>query len=382
MKNFLFCAITILILFFLVSCTAQSNDQENTNAVTNPTYGAWQDQPEPPLAFELEQTFGDNEEIILPQSSQLAGPVTDTAGNLYVIEGQNGTMYSFDPKGNMRWETGEEGTGPGDFERPRGLVTNGEHLYTANVNGSRIDQFDFDGNLLNSTSLENIDHSLTTVEGFLSDSLLVASSTVWGNLGEKVTVFNIAEDFKIADQFEIIVAPEIDLGEGLSSGINIEIVDSLITAGNRKDYAIQFYNSRGDKVKSIKRDFNKLVRPGFYNSDGSRAIGDLGRLNAPLLLPDGYYITTLSWPTNIEDPDQYVKTLFEDRENNTRVNYKNSIDLYDADGTLLYSLEQEGQTPKIGNISYIDKKGEIYTKIDDPFPQIRRYSLTINEPDE
>lgn len=382
MKNFLFGAITILSIAFLFSCTIQSSNSENAETINNPTYGTWQDQPESPLDFELEQIFGNNEEVILPQSSQLAGPVADPAGNLYIIDGQNGTMYSFDPKGNIRWKTGEEGTGPGDFERPRGLVTDGEYLYTANVSGSRIDQFDLDGNLINSISLESLDLSFTTVEGFLSDSLLVATSTLWGKLGEKVIALNTKNNLKVANQFDIVVAPDLEFGNGLSSGINVEIVDTLIAVGNKKDYSIQFYNRKGSKIKTIKRDFDKLVRPGFYQSGGSRTIGSYGGLNAPIYLSTGYYLTSLSWPTNIDDPDKFLKNSMNDRQNATKPIFKNAIDLYGADDTLRYSLEQEGRTPKIGSLSHVDKNGKIYTKADDPFPQIRRYNLTVNTPDE
>lgn len=381
MKSLPFRAITILTIAILVSCTAQSNP-DNITTLDNPTDGTWQDQSESPLEFELEQVYGDNEEILFAQSSQLEGPAVDSVGNLYIIDGQNGTMYSFDPEGIVRWQTGEKGKGPGDFQRPKGLVTDGEYLYTGNVGGSRIDQFDFEGNLVNSTSLESLDLSFATVEGFISDSLLVTTSTIWGKLGEKVTILNTADSLNKVNQFDIVVAPKIDLGEGLSSGFSIQIVDSLIAAGNVQDYALQFFNRKGSKIKTIKRDFDKLVRPGYFHSGGSRTISDFGGLNAPSYLPDGYYLTTLNWPTNIDDPDQWLKSAMNDRENAQRPTYKNSIDLYKADGTLLYSLEQEGSTPDIGSFSHIDENGKIYTKTDEPYPQIRRYSLTINAPNE
>lgn len=371
----------IVSLILLTSCT-QKNSRKNSDTVNNPTYGIWQNLSETPLKFELEQTFGNNEGIMFPSTYQLIGPVADDKGNVYVIDGQNGSLYSFDQNGNIRWKKGEKGKGPGDFQRPKGLVTDGEYLYTANVSGSRIDQFDLEGNLINSNSLESLDLSFTTVEGFISDSLLVTTSTVWGKLGEKVIVLNTADELKKVSEFEIIVAPSIELGKGLSSGVSVQIVDSLIAAGNLRDYNIPFYNSNGNIVKTISRDFDKLVRPGYSNSTKRRTIRTFGGLGAPLLLPNGYYLTTLSWPINVDDPDQFLKKSANSSENTQRPIFKNSIDLYDMDGTLLYSLEEEGRIPDIGTISFVDTKGNIYTKANEPFPQLRRYSLTINKPED
>lgn len=374
--------IRIVVLFCLValiSCSEQSNEQSSISE--NPTFGIWQDLPEPPIAFDLIQTFGDNEELMLPQSYRLQGPVTDQNSNLYVIDGQNGVLYSFDPDGNLRWEMGKKGRGPGDFEQPRGLVTDGEYLYTANVSGSRIDQFDMDGNFITSTSLESLDLNFNAVEGFLYDSLLVTSSTVMGQLARQVTLLNTKDNLNIVNQFKIESSSNTDLPEGLGYSFSIQVIDSLIAAGNIQGYKIHLFNSQGEKVKSITRDFDKLMRPGFVQSGSSRSIRGYGSLNAPIHLPSGFYLTTLSWPTNVDDPDRYLERSQGEDSNVPPITFKNSLDLYRSDGTLLYSLEEEGRTPSIGSLDHVDTQGNIYTKIDDPFPQIRKYAVTINSPE-
>ncbi len=103
--------ITVLIILFCISCSSQSDKSELSSGVMeNPLVGVWQDNATPPFKFELEQTFGDNEEIMFPQVYQLQGPVSDSAGNIYIIDGQEAHFYSFDPEGNVRWKKGEEGS--------------------------------------------------------------------------------------------------------------------------------------------------------------------------------------------------------------------------------------------------------------------------------
>jgi len=372
--------IKIVILFstiVLVACSG--TNKEAKNIVQNPAEGIWQNQESSPLQFSLEQTYGNDEDMMFPQVYHLKGPVADQDGNIYVIDDQNGTLYSFDPDGNLRWKIGKKGKGPGDFQRPLGLVTDGKYLYTSNVSGTRIDQFDFKGNLINSTSLEKLDLTFPSVRGFLSHNLVLAS-TLWGKAGEKITLLDMTDSLKRVSQFNI-TPNDIDFGNGLSQGIDIHIIDTLIAAGSVQNYAIRFYDRQGNKVKTVKRDFDKLVRPGFFQSGGSRSIRSFGNLGAPVRLSSDYFVVSLSWPTNVKNPDQYLKRSMNDNDNVPEVKFKNSLDLYNDSGKLLYSIVGKGSSARIGHISFVDGNGNIYTKSDTPFPQIRRYQYSIKAPE-
>jgi hypothetical protein len=56
------------------------------------------------------------------------------------------------------------------------------------------------------------------------------------------------------------------------------------------------------------------------------------------------------------------------------------LDLFDAEGRFLYSLVEDGAfTPSIGRPQLVGADGRLYTISDDPFPQIRRYRVQIEE---
>lgn len=366
----------------ILSCSGPSQHQKLQHSIDNPAKGLWQDQAKPSVQFTLEQTYGDNEKMLLPQIYKIEGPVTDTLGNVYFIDGQQGTLYSFDAQGTKRWQTGEKGKGPGDFKSPRGLATDGKYLYTANVSGNRIDKFDFEGHLVTSQSLEQYDLSFASVEGFLSDSLLVATSSTMGKVGQKITILNTADSLTKVSQFEVVTNPELDMPKSFGFSAGVTIVDSLIATGNVATYELQFYNYQGKQVKTISRDFHKLMRPGLLVSGPRKTIRGYGSLNAPVAISGGYMLVTLNWPTNVQDPDRYLKRSQAQNSSVSEVKYRNAIDLYSARGHLLYSLEQPGEAPKIGRIVHVDRNGNIYSLVSTPFPQIRRYSVAVTSPDK
>ena len=367
-------------ILLLISCSQQKTTDESVPS-QNSKYGNWQNVEQPPIRFELKQTIGDNKDLLLPQTFKIEGPVTDNNGNIYFIDGQQGVLYSFSSDGNKRWSSGTKGKGPGDFSEPNGLITDGQYLYTANVNGTRIDQFDLTGQLTTSRSLEQMDLSFASVEGFISDSLLVTSSTAWDKIGRTVTIFNAADSLKKISQFEVIPNKEIEVPKGFSYGVDITILDSLIAAGNVATYKIKLYNHKGRQLKTISREFEKLVRPGFAQAGNSRSMRSYGTLSAPVSLSDDYFLTSLSWPTNVEDPDRYLEKSSAEDSNVPEVEYHSSLDLYRSNGALLFSLESQGQESQIGSIAYVDDRGYLYTKSETPVPQIRKYKLIINSPE-
>ena len=104
----------------------------------------------------------------------------------------------------------------------------------------------------------------------------------------------------------------------------------------------------------------------------------MGGLNQLLKVGDEFYISTAGWPTNIEDPDQYMKDLNSGKDR--RAIYRNTTDLFDEDFTLLYSIESDGYiNEKLGLIIHTDDKGYLYSMNFSPYTHIKKYKLVINE---
>jgi outer membrane protein assembly factor BamB len=372
----------LLICIGIITGCSGHKGRKQSNIINNPTKGKWQDQAKPPLKFTHTLTIGNQTDLILSGAYQIDGPVVDSTGNIYFIDTQRDVMYCFNPQGNLRWKTGQKGKGPGDFNKPFGLVINGHHLYTANIRGTRIDEFNLQGKLINSTPTKAFDMGIfSSVVGFISDSLLVTSNGLMGTFGAKITILNTSDTLEKTAQFKVTPDPDLKFNKHLGMGVSIGIIGSLIAAGNSGDYTMRFYDKNGNVIRTVSRNFDKLVRFGHYQTtSGSSGIGSFGALSAPVDLYNGYYLVHLSWPTNVTNPNQFLKNSMVNQHNSKKAIYKNALDLYDTDWTLLYSLNYDGRAPKIGTISYVDSKGNIYTKSNSPFPQIRRYKVIIRPP--
>jgi DNA-binding beta-propeller fold protein YncE len=77
----------------------------------------------------------------------LTDAVQDSLGNLYVSEyGDYDRIQKFTPKGEFVYQWGEHGEGPGQFQRPQGmLMDKHDHLWVADASNGRIQIFDVSG---------------------------------------------------------------------------------------------------------------------------------------------------------------------------------------------------------------------------------------------
>ena len=369
----------LFLLFILITAAGCSGKGETPErdypVINNPEWGIYQDYENPPVRFELIDSIAAK----LPDNELIAGInflQTDLTSNIYFLDRQQSKLISLSADGNFRWATGQQGKGPGDFENTYSMVNNGEQLYVGNIQGTRVDLFNFNGSYLKSYNTgEKI--QLGFLNGFNTKGELLITTPIWGKLGTNLYFSTLAEDsIHINNEIEI-VEPGFELAQGMSAGPRLSLYDSLIFASSRLNYSIKIYNREAELVKDIQRDFDKIAHPGMHSSNGSSALFTFGGLTEPKFLPDGSFIITSSWPTNLNDPNEYVRRNMEG--NARELVYRHSVDIFNKEGNLLYSFEGNGTTPSIGRIEHIDHQGIIYTVSTDSEPVIYRYKLITPE---
>ena len=129
---------------------------------------------------------------------------------------------------------------------------------------------------------------------------------------------------------------------------------------------------------TILRNFDKIIRPGMYNSQGRQSMDFYAMVKSPIILSQGFWMVPTYWATNVSDPDQRLEQALNDA-NVPDVTFRNSLDFYNSEGVLLYSMESEGEHPKIGEINHIDHTGIIYVIKNIPEPVIYRYKVLTPE---
>ena len=111
-------------------------------------------------------------------------------------------------------------------------------------------------------------------------------------------------------------------------------------------------------------------------------IAGFGGVGAPRRLASGHWVSAVSWPTNVDDPDDAVRRIVEANQGGAEfeAKFQASVDLFDAEGRFLYSLMSgSGRNPEVGTILFVGPDDRVYTRSSDPFPQIRRYRVEIRE---
>ncbi len=333
-------------------------DENGVEITSNPESGTWQSSDTRKIQFELidQFSFQDSEEKIISGITFLSqGPDE----HIYFFDRQQNELSSINQKGELRWSVGQTGRGPGDFENVSGMKVIDDKILVSNVQGTRIDLFDLDGNFDRSIQLQD-DIIFAKIIGKTPDGELVISSMLRGKLGVTVHMVNIdPESTATNTSFPISQGPELDIkvGVGLDAGLSIR--DGKSYSGNTSTYEIGVYSMTGELLQKITRDFNKMVRPGIMKMENYSGIRTFGELSNPYFLNNGSFITVALWPKNIEDPDDYMNKV----QNNTApdVIRANSLDYFSKDGELLYSIEHDGFYPEIGNLQFINENNILYT---------------------
>ncbi len=372
-------SITFLTSFiFLITCSQKEKtptlDENGIEIISNPEYGEWQDQ-EDPVKFEIIDSYNLEETTDL-LISNLWGMKTDADGNIYFYDSESSRLVSLNPDGSLRWVTGEQGKGPGDFEQARPPLVLNDLILISNIQGSILDIFSTGGKFIKTLNYPS-SLNFVSLDGISDSGKLVVSSPYWGNLGMTVSILTLADTLSTDTTFSIIQSKESEIMEGFSGSAGIVVQGDQIVSGNLTDYSIGIYDLNGSLLKRITRDFDKLVRPGFYKSGGSSMMRMFGSLRPSVVLKNGSFFSSVSWPLNVDDPDQFVKRSV--NGGNKDVESKQSLDLFDKYGKLLYSLQDDAFFEEYGSISHVDSNGFVYFVKYDPSPTIIKTKINMPE---
>ena len=356
-----------LVLYFILIVTAGCSgkaDVPETDypVINNPEWGMFQDAEEPPVHFELidEFIFDESNEFIVGTMWYLN---TDSKGNLYFYDYQLSRLVSLNPEGKLRWSTGEKGRGPGDFEGVNSVFLYKDKIYVSNISGSRLDIFDLNGILHSSNNMPK--NASGKILGISNEELII-QTTYWQNIGVEITIANFTDSVQVLHRYSIkqLEYDELDLRGSVSMGITFH--NDQIISGNFGEYTLKHFDLEGNILKEVRRDFNRMSKPGIT----ANGVSTLGGLNPPVFFPDGHYATRLIWADNISDTDQYVRS-----GSQKEIIFKGSLDFFSPEDELLYSFLFDGFSYELGSLSHVDENGYAYFTSTYPHATIKKYKI-------
>jgi hypothetical protein len=346
--------------------------------VQNPADGMWQEREPAPLRFALEQVYGAESEPADAIIGAIRSIAIDDSGNVYVLDRQPLQVVSFAPDGSVRWRAGREGGGPGELDGTRGILVNGDELYLLNRGGAAVDTWDTaDGTFRSTLSLVGLELGFGAPAGFLPPDTMVLGRTLMGGTGVTVSLVALSDPPEVRAQFTHDALPDSPLPEHFGMEVDVMVRGDRVVLGSTGTYHFRVLDAAGQPQRVVSRDVDYLVGAGVYSTDTGSMIAGFGGLYAPVQLSDGYWLARVVWPTNVDDPDVATGMMMNDEfvpEFNT------SYDLFDAEGRFLYSLVSEGtREGEYGSRLVLGPDGALYTQATEPFPQVRRYRVVIEE---
>lgn len=384
----------IALLLLAPACSAAPEwagtieERDGVAYVRNPAEPLWGERETSPIRFDLEQTYGSDG---FPEEAMLGNPfglgvAADAESNVYVLDPQIFRLVAFAPDGSVRWTAGREGEGPGELNRASSMAHNGAGtLAIMNQGRTRIDLWSTEGEYVGAHSLQAPPLDLEGIRfpgisGFLDADRLLLESSVLGTLGSSIAVVDLGQP-ALVGQFEFDPMPGIDMPDNVASGSSVAAAGGMIYLGSGADHRFRVYSGDLELLREVTRPFEHTLRSGVASGDGFSGIMTFGGVEAPMPLPSGHLLVPISWTEGIDDPDDAASMYFaaprEEREQpGTR---GRALELYDADGRFLYSHQEEEVVWEVGFLQFVGPDDRLYTITDDPYPQVRRYRVVIDE---
>lgn len=377
-------------LLALAGCVAERSDHDMTYTteqgvahVHNDGPGLWAHRNTPPVAFEQEQTYGAEEMPASAMLGTISSVAVDDEGGVYVLDSQAYQIKAFNPDGSLRWTAGREGEGPSELSGylwNDALVWNGDDaLYLANQNGSRIDRI----NTANGTFTESYalgDHNLTfaSLVGMRSDGNVLLKTSARGQIGANTHRLNL-ETGEVSDHAEIRLREEPDVEDNTAYTIALTTQgDSLVGRFATGTYELWTFDVEGTPTRVVTRALDTMIGNGIYEVEGGGfRIEAYSGVRGPFKTPDGYSLAYRFDTPDVRDPDEHLRRREEDGI--APPTYRAAIDVFRPDGAFLGAVTwPDTRVPEIGIPVAMDADGHLYTRTDDPYPQVRRYTATID----
>ncbi len=268
----------ITVVLLVIACQSET-DVSSYNSLTAPVDTLKK-------VLEIGKEFGDSSEVF----SSINAAIIDDQNRIIVLDEIENCLKIFDIEGNYTEQVSRRGSGPGEFNHPRGLfsMADGRLGVCSSGRGGYVvfdDSLDFieEFNLWHGNS----PHSITPI----SDSLFIAcryGAIQRNNLSVNMRTVGIYKwgesDCKMVLWGDSLVLSIDDFSEDPSPLIRYALIDKLDTSGNSEfgiyfavsnpyEYCITGWDSCGVKIFSLTREMtpvektpDELIDENFYVS--------------------------------------------------------------------------------------------------------------------
>ncbi len=356
-----------------------AEDRDGVEYIAHPDVEEWQDINQAPVQFELKQTFGvetEPEEAILPEPTSLA---TDDRGNVYLYDGGDDRLVSFDADGAVRWSAGSPGQGPGEFQNVLGdpVWDGNDRLYISNQFGARLDVWSTDGAFETSFSLEGADASRLQTLG-MYEGTVVLLALRYGE-GDALVVRFDPEQGAAVDEFTLDVTPEpAPFFPGPATDATLD-GERLLVSHLKSAYHLFEFAMDGTPVREIVvEDDDHLAGAGTYRGEEGIRSMTVSDLWAPFRIADDVRLVFSHWLAGVTDADEFARARVQGTIDGGDIQQAAALDVLNDEGVITGRFEWSdlGES-EMGVPVASGPDGHLYTVVRAPYPHVRKYEVTV-----
>jgi len=292
---------------------------------------------------------------VLPTPLNLRYPsailVDNTQSRILVADSKNNNIHIFDSDFNLIKSFGKEGSGPGELNEPKGIITDSKgNIIVLDTYNSRIQVFDNNGTFVKSFGKAGRGPGeFDRPRGITTDSkgnILVADT-----FNNRTQVFDSSFNFVKSFGKTGYRPGELDEPKGITTDSkgNILVVD----AGNSR---IQVFDSNGKFVKSF-GESSKLYDPGYIAlaSNGNILVTDTYNHKVLVFDSNGKFVKSFGKEGVGPGEFQYPGSITIDSKGNILVadSSNNRIQAFDTAGNYLFGTETQEIKKEIASMQAI-----------------------------
>ncbi|NKB88155.1 MAG: hypothetical protein GKS06_08045 [Acidobacteria bacterium] len=258
----------------------------------------------------------------------------------------------------------------------RGLEWNGDDgLYISNQSGTRIDEWGLTGEYRRSIALSDLGIPAQFSFGFVAPDLAFVFPTAEPHA--EGYALSTGADWRLLRTLSMSAAPDVRMPATAGAGTGANVTGGKIVCGSVFDHEFRVFGLDGRLERVVQRPDIGFLPVGIDLE--RRIVASNGWTSPPLLVNGKYWLASSRWPTNMSDPLAGVRESADGSK--IRAEWRHVLDLFDDRGRWLTGLMWDHpDRPGWGDLQKIGPDSRLYTAVRDPFPQVRRYRITIRPP--
>lgn len=353
----------VFVIVVSISCSREEWEgkiytENGVTIVENRGPGLWGEEAEDKVRFIEDFSIGEYEGEDYLMFVRYLSIAVDSELNLYILDRGNRRLLKFDREGNLLWQTGRKGQGPGEFQYPREIaLTPSEEIVLKD--GSSLHFYTKSGDFQETLKLKGSFMNFT----ILPDGRFLLTKIVRGQLGlsaefrskEGEFLKKFPDEYRYGPKYSFVGG--VWIGGEVWYGGEFKLHNNKVYLSLPGDYEIREYDLEGKILGKFRRDL-KIKQPEIEIREDSIA----------------FHSSDVSGPCFFYKNEMMINILnIVEKKDEKKFEVKKFLDFFNQKRQFLGTY----QLPDNQTLAAIDSEGHFYFIQWESYPKVIRSTLML-----